>query len=419
MTMTLEEAVKVSTRRLQRARSQMLVSTGTGGGCPFIFWATAALHLRLHPVPGLRVMAGGNIATDGHSIIFDPFVYASDDRTEAMLMADVAHEVSHCVKGDIWRVGSRDKKIWNIAADCRIDPELIANGFEGPDHGSAAANAYFHNPRNKGRSAEEIYEEIKNSLPDGGEGGGFAGDGMQGDVQEPTDDPTQPKDGQGKPLEGAARQEALEQLEQQWQIIARQAAETAKAQGKLPSGYEHLVAPVRPKTNPWDLIRYYVNMCRHDDYSFARQNRRSAWRGLALPSLHSEGVGELLVGIDTSGSCSSYIPSFLGFLGAVLDTVKPEKVTFMECDAGVHNVTDYTAYDELPQSMPIHGYGGTSMAPIWEKAEQLELAPVCAIVLTDLAMSTSDFGEPQPYPVLWLTPCSGQAPWGETCALEI
>src|SRR5271156_3122939 len=106
----LDEAVRLAMRRIQRARSQMLLTPGTNGGYPFIFWATAALHLKLKAVPGLGEMAGGYIATDGTSIIFDPYCYCDPaQRSETQIMSDVAHEVSHCVKGDLWRVGDRDK----------------------------------------------------------------------------------------------------------------------------------------------------------------------------------------------------------------------------------------------------------------------------------------------------------------------
>jgi predicted metal-dependent peptidase len=385
----------------------MLIHRDGNGRYPFVFWATAALHLHFKPVWHLKELAGGEIATDGRSILFDPEVYASDRFTEAQIMADVAHEVSHNVKGDLWRIGSRDHRVFNIAGDMRIDPELIANGFVGPDHGSPAANAYFWNPANKGRAVEDLYEEVKKNPPVL-----VAPDGKEGDIHDPARlDPTGERSVPGT-------QAILEQLQRDWEIIGRQAAEIAQAQGTLPAGYEHLIAPVRPRTNPWDLIKYFVSMCRRDDYSFGRPNRRHTYRDLYLPSLLSEGIGEVLIVIDTSGSCGRYVPSFLGFLASVLEEVKPERTVFMEVDCQVHNVTEFTAYDELPQSVPVHGWGGTSMAPAWIEAAQRGLEPTCAIVLTDLEMAEGHFGPPQPFPVLWLTPCGGEAPWGETCPLD-
>jgi predicted metal-dependent peptidase len=401
--MDLDEAIAIADRRIRRARAHMLTTHDANGKCPLAFWATAALHLQLRPVPNLIQSAGGNIGTDGTYIFYDPLIYCDKQQvSDLQLQAHVAHEVSHCTKGDLWRRGSRDPEAWNIACDMRIDPELIFHGFEPPDHGSAEFNALFHDMANKGRAAEQLYEENKNKPPLLGRGGG-----LSRDILDPA--------GPGSPSEKRA---VLEELDRKWEIIARQAAEIAKAQGHLPSGYEHLVRPVKPKLNPWELIRHYVSMCRRDDYSWARPNRRSVWRGLALPSLYSEGVGEILIGFDTSGSCASLIPTFLGFLSLILGEVRPEKTIWMECDARVHKITEFFPDDLLPQEVPVHGYGGTSMAPIWKAVDDHQYEPKCAIILSDMEMYRADFGPPQPFPVLWVSGVNGhEAPWGENVQL--
>jgi predicted metal-dependent peptidase len=404
--MNLDEAIAIADRRIRRARSHMLTTHDANGKCTFAFWATAALHLQLKPMPHLSQMAAGNIGTDGTYIIYDPLVYCDKAQvSDSQLIATIAHETSHCTKGDGWRRGSRDPLGWNIAADMRIDPELIFHGFEPPDHGSPEANAIFHNPQNKGKAAEQLYEEHKTNPPK------LPRCGLDGDIHDPTD-----------PTSGAAtaqeKRAILEDLERKWTIIARQAAEIAKSQGHLPGSYEHLVRPVKPRLNPWDLIRYYVSMCRKDDYSWSRPNRRAIHSNLILPSLHSQGIGEIVIGIDTSGSCRTLVPRFLGFLSLILSEVKPERTIFIQCDTRVHNVTEYTPDDELPQEVPVKGYGGTSMRPIWQAVHDGNYQPRCAIVLSDMEMTKADFGDPQPYPVLWISGERGsEAPWGENVQL--
>ncbi len=173
-------------------------------------------------------------------------------------------------------------------------------------------------------------------------------------------------------------------------IHQRLPAQIAKAQGHLPAGSEHLIEPIRPHLDPYAMLRHFVSMCRKDDYSWSRGSRRAAWRGLYLPSLSSEGVGELVVAIDTSGSTAGVVPLFLGFLNSVLIEVKPEKVWFIECDAAVHNVTEFQAGEELPSAVAVHGFGGTCMVPIWTWLEEHDVQPVCAVVLSDMQMSKSD-----------------------------
>ncbi len=165
------------------------------------------------------------------------------------------------------------------------------------------------------------------------------------------------------------------------------------------------------------MLRHFVSLCRRDDYSWARGSRRAAWRGLYLPSLHSEGIGELVVAIDTSGTTAHVVPFFLGFLNSVLTEVKPDKVWFLECDAAIHAVTEFEAGEELPSAVAVHGFGGTSMVPIWEWLDEHEVHPVCAIVLSDMEMNRASFGPDggPGFPVLWVSSTPGVvAPFGET-----
>ena len=408
-TLSPVEIDRLAARRIARARTQLLLDPR------FVFWATCALHLK--PVADRDIIAsGGFIGTDGEHLVYDPDFIVNGHLpdhppwTDDELVAVIAHETSHAVKGDCWRRGQRDPRNWNLSCDARINPELerAELNMAGIKQSAGPMAGFLCNPANYGRSAEEIYAE----LPPPDQSGPGA---MGGDVRDPTIDPNGPQDG---PAGAAARQAAADHLQQKWDLIARQAAQIAKSQGHLPAGMEHLVAPVRPRLDPYAMLRHFVSMCRRDDYSWVRPQRRSAWRGLYLPSLYSEGVGELLIGVDTSGSCAAVVPKFLGFLASVLTEVRPERVHFVECDAAVHNVTTFEAGEELPERVAVHGYGGTSMRPIWEWAEEAGVSPVCAIVLTDLEMTDHDLGDPQGFPTLWVSSTRRYAAWGETVWME-
>lgn len=415
--MTDPAVLKAASHRITKARTRLMLNPR------FVFWAYCALHLKPIPVPGMMFVARGPIGTDGDRLFYDPDFLVNGypqlnmpPWTDDEMLGVIAHEVSHAVKGDIWRRGSRDPSKWNIAADRRINQELLRNQLSLPKDGTLGT------PQDFGRSAEEIYKE----LPDdpGGQGGGSggqqpgAGGSMAGDIRDPgSDAPGQ--DGQsGQQPSAAERRAAAEAAQHKWELVARQAAQLAKAQGHLPSGAEHLIEPVRPQLDPYSMLRHFVSMCRKDDYSWSRGNRRAAYRNLYLPSLYSEGIGELLIGMDTSGSCASVAPLFLGFLNSVLTEAKPEKVWFVECDAAVHAVTEFGEGEALPEQVPVHGFGGTSMRPIWEWADEHNVNPVCAIVLTDLEMTDHDLGDPRPHPTLWVSSTERIAAWGETVRME-
>lgn len=424
---------KLAAHRIAKARTRLLLNK------KFVFWATCALYLRPIPIAGL-----GTLGTDGTYLIYDPILVASDHFDDDELMTVIAHEVSHVAKGDTWRRGARDPLKWNIACDRRINPELAKAGLKEikpPDSSDPAKivqyRAQFNNPADFGRAAEEIYQTIPDSQGGGGtititidaSGHAEARDGSNspgGSRGLPSSDPggaglvfdagSLGKDGSSSQGQTASqRAKAKEDQERKWGIIVKNAAQIAKGQGHLPSGYEYLLEPVKPKLDPYAMLGHFVSMCRKDDYSWSRGSRRHIGRGMYLPSLYSEGIGEIIIAADVSGSTQSVWPLFVGFLNSVLIEVKPDKTHFLEIDAAVHNHTEYGPGEELPQQVAIHGGGGTCMRPIWQWVEDNNINPVCAIVLTDLEMSERDFGDVQSFPTLWISSTAGkEAPWGET-----
>ena len=240
-TLSPVEIDRLAARRIARARTQLLLDPR------FVFWATCALHLK--PVADRDIIAsGGFIGTDGEHLVYDPDFIVNGHLpdhppwTDDELVAVIAHETSHAVKGDCWRRGQRDPRNWNLSCDARINPELerAELNMAGIKQSAGPMAGFLCNPANYGRSAEEIYAE----LPPPDQSGPGA---MGGDVRDPTIDPNGPQDG---PAGAAARQAAADHLQQKWDLIARQAAQIAKAQGHLPAGMEHLVAPVRPRLDP-------------------------------------------------------------------------------------------------------------------------------------------------------------------------
>ena len=103
------------------ARTRMIV------GNPF--WGTLALNLEVIEVdekhPQIQTMA-----TDGVRMYFNPKFVAQLDEEE--LKGVVAHETEHCALKHMTRRGHRDHYRYNIAADFRINYDLIEAGFKLP-----------------------------------------------------------------------------------------------------------------------------------------------------------------------------------------------------------------------------------------------------------------------------------------------
>ncbi len=82
------------------------------------FFGVLSLKLELvedSSVPSFR--------TDGRQLRFNPEFALGLNRYEAQGV--VAHEVLHCANGHVWRRGSRDPKVWNLACDYAINPMLL------------------------------------------------------------------------------------------------------------------------------------------------------------------------------------------------------------------------------------------------------------------------------------------------------
>ena len=153
------------------------------------------------------------------------------------------------------------------------------------------------------------------------------------------------------------------------------------------------------------------------DYSWARPNRRYAAQGLFIPSLHSQQVGHFVIAVDTSGSIDKVAyDQFMGDVNAIVDDVKPSRVTVICCDRKIHGDPEVFEQGEHVDVEPLGG-GGTDLRPPFEAVEDMGDDPAALIYFTDLDGITPD--DAPEYPVLWA--CTGQgkeAPFGELVELD-
>src|SRR5205823_11675651 len=107
---------------------------------------------------------------------------------------------------------------------------------------------------------------------------------------------------------------------------------------------------------------------------WARPNRRLLARGLYLPRLHSEELGDVLVAVDTSGSVG---PAELGVFAAELDALLSAfdcSATILYHDAAVQAVETWTPADGPFALAPLGG-GGTDHRCVFEWLDGSGLAP--------------------------------------------
>lgn len=400
-----------ATHRISKARTTLLLDH------PFF----GALLYRLKPVPNNRQPT---MATDGVSLFYnDNFV---EDLAPAELVGVLAHEVMHPALKHHVRRGDRNPRVWNIACDYAINPLLVDAGLHLPK-GILLDNSY------RGMSAEAIYnriaqeqEESGGDPKDGSAGQGKDGGQGQKPDQTPGQRPVETPGGFGQVMDAPNPEEPgqtatpaqISQQEQQWSEATTQAAAISRMAGKVPLGADRAIEGAAEAKVDWreHLRRTFSEAAFPADYSWSRPNRRFAHAGLFLPSVQKEGVGELVVAVDCSGSISDRILGvFQAEVQALVDEHRPSQVHVLYFDEVINRHDTFCGGEAI--TLEPAGGGGTNFVPIFEHIAEQALAPTTTIVLTDLYGPMPD-DEP-PYPVIWACTTRNTAPFGETVHMDI
>jgi predicted metal-dependent peptidase len=358
------------------------------------------------------------MATDGVSLYFNPeFV---EKLSSAELIGTLAHEVMHPALQHHIRRGGRNPRRWNVACDYAINPMLFDAGLTLPK------NALMDH-RFRGMSAEEIYnrleaEEGQSSSDQVGDRSqqGCSGDGGEeqatGDPNADTRQVPETTGGIGQVLDAATGTEggssSVEEQKREWQMAVQQAENVARLAGKLPAGVARSLEAAKAASIDWrELLRRVWSETIPADYSWSRPNRRHIWNGLYLPGVISEGVGEVAIAVDCSGSIQArQLGLFEAEIRSILAARQPRLVHVLYFDTQVHRHDTYQAGQ--PISLTPIGGGGTDFRPCFSWLEDNGICPQTMVFLTDL------YGEfpktASEYPVIWASTSSNRlAPFGQ------
>ena len=332
---------------------------------------------------------GNTMCTDGQTIWWsEDFV---DAHSEDEIKGVIAHEIMHIVLKHHLRRGQRDVKGWNIATDYVINSGLLAEGFTLPANG-------LIDDQYDGMMAEKVYDLLPRSE----------------DQEEPqwggVSDAKGEGDGQPSPAEVAQMEADIDQR-------VFMAASAAEASGKLPASIKDMVNRMRRTQVDWmDVIRRFVGGDQPDDYTFRRCNRKVYYtQGIYMPAVDRLGVGDIVLGWDSSGSVSMREQEyFLGVFNQLIEDFNPRSVTLIVCDADVQSVTRYEQGEPV-EAVEAKGRGGTRVKPVFQYVEDNNIDCDAMVYLTDMGIWDWPDEEPD-YPVLWVSTDTNanDAPIGET-----
>ena len=219
----------------------------------------------------------------------------------------------------------------------------------------------------------------------------------------------------GRPSNTTARSTA-DELAREWNIAVNQAATVAKHAEKVPAGLNQTLEGAAEAAVDWrELLRRHWSDTIPADYSWLRPNRRHLWTGLYLPGVVREGVGEVAIAVDCSGSVSArQLRLFEEEARSILEGQRPERVYVLYFDAVVQKVETYEAGARIDLN-PVGG-GGTEFGPCFEWLDAKGIRPQTLVFLTDL-YGSFPLSAPA-YPVLWASTGSGKVPFGEVIPMK-
>lgn len=188
--------------------------------------------------------------------------------------------------------------------------------------------------------------------------------------------------------------------------VAQGVANAKKLRGEGAGGLVRTLSDLLKPQVDWrkELREYIKTIASGKDAStWRRPNRRFLHQDIYMPTLISERIDRVLVGIDTSGSISGpELAAFLSEVQGITVEVKPKKVDLLYWD---HVVAAHEEYNEgavelMTQSTRPKGGGGTSPSCVSTYIKDKRITPEVIIMLTDGAVG-GDWGHDWPVPVLW------------------
>ena len=378
--------------RIQKARTALLLDH------PFF----GALLFRLK---GRETTSVKTMATDGVSLFYNPEFVAS--LTAAELTGVLAHEVLHPALQHHLRRCDRRPVRWNRACDYAINPLVL-------DAGLSLPKDVLVDHRFRGMSAERIYNLLDEEEDEGGDGQSQpeASDSGRGSCSEPGVPETPGGFGQVLDAPEPGETDGKDETDQarDWQIAVEQAVAISRLAGKLPTGVARSLEGAAEARVDWrELLRRAWSETTPSDYSWMRPNRRHIWQGLYLPGIQREGVGEVVIFVDCSGSVGArQLALFEAEVQSILEGQRPERVYVIYFDARIQKVDVYEAGQEICLN-PVGG-GGTDFRPCFEWVEQTDVHPQTLVFLTDLYGTLPN--EPPACPVLWASTGARHAAFG-------
>lgn len=303
------------------------------------------------------------------------------------------HMLTHISLLHMPRMGNREADLWAKATNYEINSVLRDGEFKMP-WGNLEMP---HDPKYKGLSAEEIYQELlqeQEQEQQQQQGGGGESDGDPEGSWGTPELSLDPKNGSGdsdgdggsdSPSEGSSPMTA----QQANDMIGTVAKATQEAQmgGKQPGAHAQVSKGILDRflksQLPWNnFLRKFMIDKLAKRLSWKRPKRRHQDVYLPARRPHDNGLTDITIYMDTSGSITDKMVQILNSeVKFIHENFKPKNLRVVQFDTGIRDVTTYTRGSRIVK-MKIAGRGGTCLDCVHQDIE--ENKPKIAVILSDL-----------------------------------
>ena len=331
-------------------------------------------------------------ATDGRRFYYNSKFINMLDRKEIEFL--FGHEVLHCCYDHLGRTGTRDKQLFNVAADYCVNRDLVKHGV-----GRLITTVdCLYDTKYDGMSAEQIYNEI---LEDADEMtidqlvDKMLDEHLEGNGEADSNDGEGEGEGENNGPVKLSKEER-DQIKDEIKEAMLQAAEAAGA-GNTPDSVNRIVNTFTNPQMDWrDLLRQTIESTIKDDFSWQRTSRRGWHMDAVLPGMTPGEETDIVVAVDTSGSISqSTLDLFLSEVQGIMESFTTYKVHLFCFDTSVHNPQDYTS-DNLADlsEYEVMGYGGTDFECVFNYLIDEGIEPQRLVMFTDGYPWGNEWGNP-------------------------
>lgn len=324
-------------------------------------------------------------ATDGKNIYLNPKTFFKLSLDEQVFL--LAHETLHVAYQHMNRLGSRDARKFNVAADYVINLELTDQGFT-MIQGGLLDRAFAE------LSTEEVYDLLENEQNSNNQSGtGYGSDIIYN----------------ANPTE-----EDIEHINDIL-IQASMVAERSNQIGSIPASIKRYLDDLKkPKVNWKVLLRRFFQDLDAQSSTWRRPKKR--YLPVYLPITQSQALSKLTVAVDTSGSVDEdMFNQFVSEIAGIFRFLKPKEIEVIQFDAKIQAINKVKNINHL-RCIDFIGGGGTDIKEVFDHFERHPTKGL--IIITDGYLDT-DLSMPR-QPVLWAVFDNPYftAPFGRTIHFE-